>query len=147
MPLVNLFEEYLAEWEFSPEWRPFAERLAVRALDWPLPDVPPDEFAVWPAQDRYCRPTSGLLVWADIPMQPKGNSLTLGVQIDPSALRCGCLSSHNVAAGFIDWVSLDHRGKTLADLADDALEWFAQALGPVERERWRTPWRQDAMPR
>jgi len=65
MPLVNVFEEYLAEWEFAPEWRPFVERLAVRALDWPLPGVPPDEFAVWPAQDRYCRPTSGLLVWAD----------------------------------------------------------------------------------
>jgi hypothetical protein len=110
MPLVNVFEEYLAEWDFAPEWRPFVERPAVRALDWPLPDMPPDEFAVWPAQDRYCRPTSGLLVWANIPEQSKGTSLTLGVQIEPTALRCGPLLSHNLAAGFIDWVGLDQHG-------------------------------------
>lgn len=130
-PVVDAFEEALADWDFPDRWRPVVVRLAERARDWPIAALSPLDIWIWQASESpRGHPCDGLLIWGDVD-HPTRNAVvaTIGGQFDSSGLRVGHLVSHN-PAGYDEvddftWIVRSHDGLSLRDQADRLVGWFA----------------------
>lgn len=138
---MNIFAEYLGEWEFGEKWRPLVERLDERTNSWPTSLFAPDDFAVYDALGTAdpvtlaITPGDGLLIWTDF--SDNGTiQLSLGAQVDADGLRCGPIEPsrpddpQNLTR--LTWFTRSPEARSLSSLADDLLEWFV-----LEAERWR----------
>jgi hypothetical protein len=134
---VDAFEQALADWEFSEQWRPVVARLAERARDWPIAALSPRDFWIQEASESPSgHPCDGLLVWTDV-VHPTRNAVeaSIGGQFDLSGLRVGHLQPHNPGGyGEVDdfaWIVRAHDGLSLCDQADRLIEWLSD-----EAQRW-----------
>jgi hypothetical protein len=126
---MNIFHEYLEDWEFDQRWRGFVERLAVLAEDPGAAGSVLQDCAIWPGFASGGR-THGMVLWVDvIGTAPGSDGVTLAGLVDDEGLRCGTVPGHcpdNLAGADLTWLShpLDeqHSFGRLAELFADWIE-------------------------
>jgi hypothetical protein len=135
---MNIFREYLHEWEFDDVWRGFVVRLAEICDTAEGKAREALESCAMFERGAEHGMTPSLLVWVDVAhVNRNAVALTLAGLIDQSGMRCGTVNSHSVhptLGADLTWTySALQPDKDPAELAEPFAEWLtATAQRPVE---------------
>ncbi|MGF1425757.1 hypothetical protein [Kitasatospora sp. LaBMicrA B282] len=126
---MNIFDEYLADWDFDEKWRGFVARLSAAAPGWQAGPIDLQDAAIWPGPLDRWEKLSGLTVWLDV-SDSTGQPvvLTLAGALDDTGLRCGTLEPscpNDPDRADLTWYTVNTSGaQDLDALADAFLDWL-----------------------
>lgn len=139
---MNIFEEYLEDWEeLDPHWRPVVERLARRTDQAGIEGGRFEDCAVcaiWSrreGEDAWMG--KPMLIWCDLPRQTGGGGITLGAVFRGASVICGTLNGHcpdDLRGADLSWASYETaEGESVEVLGDFFADWFLDQMHlPVE---------------
>jgi hypothetical protein len=136
---MNIFHEYLDDWEFDARWRPFVTRLAeiCDQADGATRKVL-EECTIYDRPAREHLSAARLLIWVDVSYPDRNHvALTLAGLVDETGMRCGTVSSHcpdDARQADLTWHYLAVAPDAdPAELAEPLSAWLTeQAQRPVE---------------
>jgi hypothetical protein len=129
---MNIFEEYLDDWEFDLRWRPFVARLAEHTSQLGPGGEFLEECAIWPivypGEDPASWMQAPIVIWRDV-LRPIGKGgVSLGAVLRDDSIACGTVyggGPDDLDQADLSWASYRLAvGESSGVLADFFADWL-----------------------